>query len=68
MRVALPTVEFSSDARLAISARNENDWPATRSECVEFAIEAIDAVLEDLEFQYLEVSEDQQEDDERWSY
>jgi tRNA A58 N-methylase Trm61 len=64
VRVALPTLEFDDDSRKAIRASAGKAGMATRAECVEFAENAVEVALENVEELYLENPVDELEDDE----
>ena len=62
MKVALPTIDFEDVDRRGVRAALGRSGLATRAECVDFALEAIDNALESAALYY---DDDQDETDER---
>ena len=61
MKVALPTIDFEDVDRRGVRAALGRSGLATRAECVDFALEAIDNALESAALYY---DDDQDETDE----
>ena len=61
MKVALPTIDFEDVDRRGVRAALGRSGLATRAECVDFALEAIDNALESASLYY---DDDQDETDE----
>ena len=60
MKVALPTIDFEDVDRRGVRAALGRSGLATRAECVDFALEAIDNALESASLYY---DDDQDETD-----